>query len=134
MRELERQAADNSTSMAGVRTVAELRAALAPSRREGKTIGLVPTMGAFHEGHLSLMRRARAECDLVVVSLFVNPLQFAPTEDLATYPRDLDRDRALAASVGVDVLFHPAVEEMYPTWPPLTTVRVSGPSEGLESE
>jgi pantoate--beta-alanine ligase len=90
-------------------------------------------MGAFHEGHLSLMRRARAECDVVVVSLFVNPLQFAPTEDLATYPRDLERDRALAAGEGVDLIFHPAVGEMYPTWPPATTVRVSGPSEGLES-
>jgi pantoate--beta-alanine ligase len=116
-----------------VTTVVELRTGLDAARAAGRTVGLVPTMGAFHEGHLSLMRRARAEHDLVVVTLFVNPLQFAPTEDLATYPRDLDRDRAMAAAEGVDVIFHPAVEEMYPTWPPATTVRVSGPSEGLES-
>jgi pantoate--beta-alanine ligase len=116
-----------------VPTIAALRERLDAARAAGRRVGLVPTMGFFHEGHLSLMRRARAENDVVVVSLFVNPLQFAPHEDLATYPRDLDRDRALAEAEGVDVIFHPSVEEMYPTWPPATTVRVAGVSEGLES-
>ncbi len=92
----------------------ELRALLAPARREGKRIGLVPTMGFFHEGHLSLMRGARADCDVVVVSLFVNPTQFGPDEDLEAYPRDLERDAALAEAEGVDFLWTPAVEEMYP--------------------
>jgi pantoate--beta-alanine ligase len=116
-----------------VPTIAALRERLDGARTAGRRVGLVPTMGAFHDGHLSLMRRARADTDVVVVSLFVNPLQFAPTEDLATYPRDLERDRALAAAEGVDVIFHPSVDEMYPTWPPVTTIRVGGPSEGLES-
>ena len=102
--------------MKTVRTIQDVRNALDRSRR----IGLVPTMGAFHEGHLSLFRAARAECDVVVVSLFVNPAQFAPREDLATYPRDEQRDARLAAEAGVDVLFVPTVEEMYPpgfgTW------------------
>jgi len=83
-------------------------------------IGLVPTMGAFHDGHLSLFSAARDECDIVVVSLFVNPAQFAPGEDLARYPRDEERDARLAEAAGVDVLFAPAVEEIYPpgfgTW------------------
>jgi pantoate--beta-alanine ligase len=83
-------------------------------------VGLVPTMGAFHDGHLSLFRAARDECDTVVVSLFVNPAQFAPTEDLARYPRDEERDARLAEDAGVDVLFAPSSEEMYPpgfgTW------------------
>jgi pantoate--beta-alanine ligase len=83
-------------------------------------VGLVPTMGAFHEGHLSLMRAARAECNEVVVSLFVNPAQFGPAEDLASYPRDEERDARLAEEAGVDVLFIPAADEMYPegfaTW------------------
>jgi pantoate--beta-alanine ligase len=97
-----------------LRTIAEVREALAPERRAGRTIGLVPTMGAFHDGHLSLMRAARAEADVVVVSLFVNPAQFGPNEDLAAYPRDFERDRALAEEQGADVLFAPAVEEVYP--------------------
>jgi pantoate--beta-alanine ligase len=96
------------------RTKAELRERLAEPRREGKRIGLVPTMGYFHEGHLSLMRRARADCDVVVVSLFVNPTQFGPGEDLSSYPRDEDRDRELAALEGVDLLWTPDAEEMYP--------------------
>jgi pantoate--beta-alanine ligase len=96
-----------------VRTVAELRAALAPLRADGP-VGLVPTMGAFHEGHLSLMSAARAECATVVVSLFVNPAQFAPGEDLAAYPRDERRDAALAEERGVDLLFAPPAEEVYP--------------------
>jgi pantoate--beta-alanine ligase len=98
-----------------VRTVTELRLALQDGRR-----GLVPTMGAFHEGHLSLMRAARAECEQVVVSLFLNPAQFGAHDDLDRYPRDEARDARLAAEAGVDVLFAPAAEEMYPegfdTW------------------
>jgi len=100
--------------MKTVRTRAELREALASARREGKRIGLVPTMGYFHEGHLSLMRQAREDCDVVVVSLFVNPTQFGPGEDLDAYPRDEDRDAELAALEGVDLLWMPDAEEMYP--------------------
>ena len=96
------------------KTVREVRAWTKLARAEGKTIGFVPTMGYFHEGHLSLMRRAKAECDLCVVSLFVNPTQFGPSEDFQRYPRDFARDAALAESVGVDLLFAPEVEEMYP--------------------
>jgi pantoate--beta-alanine ligase len=113
-----------------IRTVAELRTALAPPRREGRSIGLVPTMGAFHEGHLSLIRKARADCDVVVVSLFVNPAQFAPSEDLAAYPRDEARDAALAEGEGVDVLFAPAEEEVYPPGFS-TTVELGGLTEVL---
>ena len=97
-----------------VRTKAELREALAEPRREGRRIGLVPTMGYFHDGHLSLMRAAREECDVVVVSLFVNPAQFGPGEDLDAYPRDEDRDAELAALAGVDLLWMPDAEEVYP--------------------
>jgi pantoate--beta-alanine ligase len=92
----------------------ELRAALAPARREGSSIGLVPTMGFLHEGHLSLLRAARAECDLVVMSLFVNPAQFGPGEDLDRYPRDEERDLRLAAEAGVDLVYAPPVEAVYP--------------------
>ena len=116
--------------MRTLRTVAELREALAPERRAGRVIGLVPTMGAFHDGHLSLMRQARAECDVVVVSLFVNPAQFAPGEDLAAYPRDEQRDVALAGAERVDVLFAPAPEEVYPEGFD-TVVRVRGLTEVL---
>ena len=91
----------------------ELRAALAPARREGSSIGLVPTMGFLHEGHLSLLRAARAECDLVVMSLFVNPAQFGPGEDLDRYPRDEERDLRLAAEAGVDIVYAPPVEAVY---------------------
>ena len=108
------------------RTIRELRLAVPAGRR-----GLVPTMGAFHEGHLSLMRAARAECELVVVSLFVNPAQFGVGEDLQRYPRDEARDEQLAADVGVDVLFVPSFAEMYPdgfgTW---VEVEVSGGEGG----
>jgi pantoate--beta-alanine ligase len=97
-----------------VRTKAELRNALAGPRREGNRIGLVPTMGYFHEGHLSLMRRAREDCDVVVVSLFVNPTQFGPGEDLEAYPRDEVRDAELAALQGVDLLWMPDAEQIYP--------------------
>ena len=116
-----------------VRTVAELRTTLVPHRRAGRTIGLVPTMGAFHEGHLSLMRRARESADVVVVSLFVNPAQFGPAEDLAAYPRDEAADAALAEAEGVDVLFAPPVEEVYPDGF-ATAVRVGGITELLEGE
>jgi pantoate--beta-alanine ligase len=92
----------------------EMRAIVEDARAQGRTVGLVPTMGFFHDGHLDMMRRARADCDVVVVSLFVNPTQFGPGEDLEAYPRDAEGDRALAESVGVDYMFAPEVEEMYP--------------------
>ena len=113
-----------------VRERAELREALAAARREGKRIGLVPTMGYFHEGHLSLMRRAREDCDVVVVSLFVNPTQFGPGEDLDAYPRDEDRDAGLAAAVGVDLLWMPDAEQMYPEGF-ATSVEVAGDLTGV---
>jgi pantoate--beta-alanine ligase len=97
-----------------VRTRSELREGLTEPRREGKRIGLVPTMGYFHDGHLSLMRGARQDCGIVVVSLFVNPTQFGPGEDLDSYPRDEDRDAELAALEGVDLLWTPDIEQMYP--------------------
>jgi pantoate--beta-alanine ligase len=97
-----------------VRTRSELREGLTEPRREGKRIGLVPTMGYFHDGHLSLMRGARQDCDIVVVSLFVNPTQFGPGEDLDSYPRDEDRDAELAALEGVDLLWTPDTDQMYP--------------------
>jgi len=92
----------------------QLRAALEPARREGSSIGLVPTMGYLHEGHLSLLRAARAECDVVVMSLFVNPAQFGPGEDLDRYPRDEERDLSLAAEAGADVVYAPPVGDVYP--------------------
>jgi pantoate--beta-alanine ligase len=117
--------------MRTLRTIAELRAALTQPRRQGATIGLVPTMGAFHEGHLSLMRRARLECDEVVVSLFVNPAQFDEQHDLNAYPRDEGRDGLLAAEENVDFLFAPAADEIYPDGF-ATTVSVSGITDVLE--
>ena len=119
--------------MRTVRTAAELRELLAPERRAGRRIGLVPTMGYFHDGHLSLMRRAREENDLLVVSLFVNPAQFGPGEDFQAYPRDEDRDERLAEAEGVDVLFAPPVEEVYPDGFD-TTVIVGGLTETLEGD
>jgi len=113
-----------------VRAKGELRAALAVARREGRSIGLVPTMGYLHEGHLSLLRAARAECDLVVMSLFVNPTQFGPDEDLDRYPRDERRDVELAAEAGVDLIYAPPVEEVYPDGF-ATTVAVEGLTEVL---
>lgn len=112
-------------------TIAGLRAALAGARASGATIGLVPTMGAFHDGHLSLMRRARARCDVVVVSLFVNPSQFNDPADLAGYPRDEARDAGLAEDVGVDLLFAPGPREIYPAGF-ATTVSVAGLTDVLE--
>jgi pantoate--beta-alanine ligase len=117
--------------MRTVRTVTELREALRPARREERVIGLVPTMGALHDGHLSLVRHARATCDVVVVSLFVNPAQFNDAGDLAAYPRDEERDAALVAEIGADVLFAPAPEEVYPPGF-ATTVHVGGLTETLE--
>ena len=116
-----------------VRTVDELREALDPRRREGARIGLVPTMGYFHEGHLSLMRRAREASDVVVVSLFVNPTQFNDQADLEAYPRDEARDAAMAQSVGVDLLYAPNATEMY-AHDAGTTVTVGGVSETMEGE
>jgi len=97
-----------------VRTKAEVREHLAAPRRAGRTIGLVPTMGYLHDGHLSLLRAAREECDVVVMSLFVNPAQFGPGEDLDRYPRDEERDAALAAEAGIDLIYAPPVAEVYP--------------------
>jgi pantoate--beta-alanine ligase len=107
------------------RTKAELRAELDAPRRTGSTIGLVPTMGALHEGHLALLAAARERCDVVVMSLFVNPAQFRPGEDLAAYPRDEDLDLELAEAAGVDIVFAPALEEVYPDGF-TTAVEVSG--------
>jgi pantoate--beta-alanine ligase len=97
-----------------VRTKAELREALDPARRAGRTIGLVPTMGYLHQGHVSLLRAARERCDVVVMSLFVNPTQFVPGEDLESYPRDEARDAALAEREGVDLIYAPPTDEVYP--------------------
>jgi pantoate--beta-alanine ligase len=107
--------------MITVERIADVRAICDEARRSGRTVGLVPTMGYFHAGHRSLMRAARASDDLVVVSLFVNPLQFGPNEDLAAYPRDPEGDAAIAAAEGVDVLFAPPVSEMYPSGAPMKT-------------
>ncbi len=117
--------------MRTVRTVTELRGALAPHRRDGASVGLVPTMGGFHDGHLSLIRRARSDCDVVVVSLFVNPTQFNDPRDLEAYPRDEQRDAELAALNGVDYLFAPSTRELYPDGF-ATTVSVGGLTETLE--
>jgi pantoate--beta-alanine ligase len=107
-----------------------MRAACAAVRLSGKRSGLVPTMGALHEGHLSLVRAAREQCDVVATSIFVNPTQFGPNEDLAKYPRPFERDCELLRHEGVDLLFAPTVEEMYPTGA-VTYVNVEGLSERL---
>jgi len=114
-----------------ITTIAELRSRLARARGEGRTIGFVPTMGYLHEGHASLVRASAADNDLTVVSIFVNPLQFAPGEDLDDYPRDLDRDVDICRSAGGAVVFVPEVDEMYPL-PVATTVTVAGVSAPLE--
>jgi pantoate--beta-alanine ligase len=112
-------------------TIADTRAHCRAARRAGKRIGLVPTMGALHQGHLSLVRIAKAHSDFVVVSIFVNPLQFGPTEDLAKYPRTFERDQKMLAKEGVDLIFAPAASEMYPT-PAVTYVNVEGLSKRLD--
>ncbi len=114
-----------------VRTIHAVREAVGAARRAGATIGFVPTMGAFHEGHLSLMRRARGECGFVVVSIFVNPTQFNEAKDFEGYPRDEGRDTAMARGEGVDLLFLPAADAMYPPGF-ATTVELSGVTEPLE--
>src|SRR5216683_8130723 len=112
-------------------TIPEARAACRDARAGRKRLGLVPTMGALHEGHLSLVRAAKAQCDAVAVSIFVNPTQFGPTEDLSKYPRQFDRDRQLLEKEGVDILFAPSVEEIYPDGA-VTWVLVEGLSEKLD--
>ncbi len=116
-----------------VRTIADLRERVGGWRRDGRSIGMVPTMGALHAGHRALVDAAKGTCDRVVVTLFVNPTQFAPTEDFSAYPRDEEADRKALAALGVDLLFAPSAEEMYPPGHD-TEVVVGGPSAGLESE
>lgn len=108
-----------------------MKAACRQVTRSGKTLGFVPTMGALHEGHLSLVRASRSRCDVTAVSIFVNPLQFGPSEDLAKYPRTLERDVAMLEELGVDLLFLPSVEEMYPAGA-RTRVAVEGLSDKLD--
>jgi pantoate--beta-alanine ligase len=114
-----------------LRTIPEVRAAVRGARAESKTVGLVPTMGAFHDGHLSLMKAARRESDFVVVSLFVNPTQFGANEDLSAYPRDEARDAALAEAQGVDILFAPSPSEIYPDGF-ATNIHVAGLTDVLD--
>ena len=111
-------------------SIDEMRAASRAVRRAGNSLGLVPTMGALHEGHLSLVRAAKEQCDQVAASIFVNPLQFGPNEDLAKYPRNLERDRELLQQEGVDFIFAPSVDEMYPKGA-ITYVAVEGLSDRL---
>lgn len=112
-----------------IETIAELKRALKEERKRGKTVGLVLTMGYFHQGHLSLMRAAELENDIVVVSIFINPTQFGPNEDLASYPKDLVRDMVLAEASGVDYLFIPRADEIYP--PAFSTYVDIGPMASL---
>src|ERR1700685_2441554 len=112
-------------------TIVDMRAACRGLRGGGKRLGFVATMGALHEGHLSLVRAAKSMCDVVVASIFVNPTQFGPTEDLAKYPRTFDRDRQWLEKEGVELLFAPSVEEMYPAGA-VTWVTVDGLSEKLD--
>ncbi len=117
--------------MLHIETIAEFRAACDDARARGQRVGLVPTMGYLHEGHRSLIRAARAATDLVVVTIFVNPLQFGANEDLSTYPRDLESDLAQCRAEGADIVFAPTAAEMYPHGAPRTTVHVAGLTEGL---
>ena len=114
-----------------IRTIAEVREAVREARIQGNSVGLVPTMGAFHAGHRALMHEARRSTDLVVVSLFVNPTQFGPNEDLSRYPRDEARDAALAEGAGVDILFAPAPAEIYPDGF-ATTIHIAGITDVLD--
>jgi pantoate--beta-alanine ligase len=122
-----------TNSMRIVRTVRETRGTVRAARGSGKTVGFVPTMGALHEGHLSLLRRAREDCGFVVISVFVNPTQFNDPADLAAYPRDEARDAAMAREVGADLFFAPAPEEMYPDGfaTEVSVARLSEPLEGV---
>jgi len=122
-----------ATSTFRVPTIAGMRASVAKARSDGMRIGFVPTMGALHRGHLSLVERARSECDLVVMSIFVNPLQFGPTEDFNRYPRPIEDDARAAADAGVDILFTPSPEEMYPDGR-ITTVSAGESSRRWEGE
>ncbi|HKY61105.1 MAG TPA: pantoate--beta-alanine ligase [Gemmatimonadota bacterium] len=115
------------------RTVEGCRAAVTRARKTGRRIGFVPTMGALHEGHLSLIDLARERSDWVALSVFVNPLQFGPQEDFERYPRDPDRDARLAAGRGADLVFEPPLEEMLPR-PLATTVTMAGPTDAFEGE
>ncbi|HXA73521.1 MAG TPA: pantoate--beta-alanine ligase [Acidimicrobiales bacterium] len=117
-----------------IETAAGCRALLVGARATGRTVGLVPTMGALHDGHISLIARAHEECDVVAVSIFVNPLQFGDPEDIAKYPRTLERDLAECAKAGAHVVFVPTIPEMYPSWPdpPATAVTVGGVSDKWE--
>ncbi|MGY3494230.1 pantoate--beta-alanine ligase [Bradyrhizobium sp. USDA 4502] len=101
--------------MQTITTVAELRSSLAEARRANKRVGVVPTMGYLHDGHLALVEASRAQCDVTVVSIFINPTQFGPSEDLSTYPRDFERDEKLCRDAGAAILFAPDVQEVYPT-------------------
>jgi len=112
-------------------TIDEIRKWVKEKRLQGKQIGFVPTMGYLHEGHLSLVEAAKQDNGAVVMSIFVNPLQFGPNEDFATYPRDMERDVGLAEKAGVDVIFAPEVSEMYPYYPQLTAVEVREITRGL---
>ncbi len=116
--------------MIQVSTIAELRALLKEMRQGNKSVGFVPTMGYLHEGHMSLVAKAKEKTDIVVMSIFVNPLQFGPNEDFERYPRDIERDSQMAREAGVDLLFTPGVEDMYPK-PMLTKVSVAQVSESL---
>ena len=111
-------------------TIAEVQQTIRDEKLKGKSIGYVPTMGYLHEGHVSLMNRARQENDIVVLSIFVNPLQFGPNEDYETYPRDFERDENVAKNAGVDYIFYPQVEEMYGSTPSVT-VRVESRTDCL---
>lgn len=115
------------------RTAVEIRRRVGMWKRAGERTALVPTMGALHEGHLALIRAAQARCQRAIVSIFVNPTQFAPNEDLDTYPRTEEADLAALATLGVDAIFAPSVEEMYPSGF-ATAITISGPADGLESD
>lgn len=117
-----------------LQTITDARSALARDARAGQTVALVPTMGALHDGHLSLVRLAQQHADRVVVSIFVNPLQFGPGEDYDAYPRQLDDDVRLLEQAGVDWVFAPSVEQMYPNWPTTTMVTAGDAGRILEGE
>jgi len=112
-------------------TIQGLTASLAPTRSSKKLIGFVPTMGNLHEGHLTLVREAKKLCDVVVVSIFVNPIQFGAGEDFDSYPRTLEQDSRLLADAGCDIIFAPSVEQMYGTQPRLTNISVSQITDDL---